>query len=189
MNTTTHNTENQFEALTEGQLKAIALMQFNGESYFVIGENVYIGDEDEAAGKYAAVKEDYESLDDFCSNEYDTVDEIDGSDDKDGYIVLTDDEANEMASNYIRETLWAFNADFIIDHSNLPYTAIDMIKNYQSMECEGANDTIEALIVDMDEFIDDAIRTDGRGHFMSSYDGRENEETVNGITYYIYRIN
>lgn len=34
-----------------------------------------------------------------------------------------------------------------------------------------------------------AIRADGRGHFMSSYDGEENEEIVEGETFYIYRIN
>lgn len=28
---------------------------------------------------------------------------------------------------------------------------------------------------------------DGRGHSLSSYDGEENEEEVNGTTYYIYR--
>lgn len=34
---------------------------------------------------------------------------------------------------------------------------------------------------------DDCIGQDGRGHILSSYDGSENEETVNGVTYYIYR--
>lgn len=32
-------------------------------------------------------------------------------------------------------------------------------------------------------------RMDGRGHSLSSYDGDENEETVGGETYYIFRIN
>ena len=32
-------------------------------------------------------------------------------------------------------------------------------------------------------------RMDGRGHSLSSYDGEENEETVNGTTFYIFRIN
>jgi len=42
---------------------------------------------------------------------------------------------------------------------------------------------------DIDSFVDAAISADGRGHFMSSYDGNENEEEVNGTTFYIYRIN
>ena len=41
-------------------------------------------------------------------------------------------------------------------------------------------------------FDDDAwkrdARMDGRGHIISHYDGCEYEETVNGTTYYIYRI-
>lgn len=31
-------------------------------------------------------------------------------------------------------------------------------------------------------------RMDGRGHIISSYDGAEYEETVEGTTYYIYRV-
>jgi hypothetical protein len=43
------------------------------------------------------------------------------------------------------------------------------------------------MIDDLDHFIEDAIRADGRGHFLSRYNGEENEETVGGVTYYIYR--
>jgi hypothetical protein len=42
---------------------------------------------------------------------------------------------------------------------------------------------------DIDSLVEDAISADGRGHFLSSYDGDENEETVNGQTFYIYRTN
>lgn len=35
----------------------------------------------------------------------------------------------------------------------------------------------------------DVIRADGRGHFLSSYDGEENSVTIDGIEYFIYRIN
>ena len=60
-----------------------------------------------------------------------------------------------------------------------------MVKSFQEKHCESANDTILALIDDLDEFVQDAISSDGRGHFLSSYDGEE-VETEN---YYIYRIN
>lgn len=113
------------------------------------------------------------------------------------YIVLTDEEANEKVAEYIKDSLWAFNADFIINHSKLPYKAKEMVESFQVEKCESANDTIEALIEDIDEFIEDAVRADGRGHFMNTYDGRENEENVNvypkgdtaNETFYIYRIN
>ena len=32
------------------------------------------------------------------------------------------------------------------------------------------------------------VRMDGRGHIISTYDGAEYEETVEGTTYYIYRV-
>ena len=45
------------------------------------------------------------------------------------------------------------------------------------------------MIPDMDEFVDDAICQDGRGHFISHYDGKENEYKVNGKMFYVYRLN
>lgn len=101
------------------------------------------------------------------------------------YLVLTDDEADEKAAEYIKDSLWAFNASFIIEHSDLPWEAEDMIKSFQENKCEGANETIAAMISNIDEFIEAAIGADGRGHFMSSYDGHEYEEG----DYFIYRIN
>jgi hypothetical protein len=148
--------------LTTELLKALALMQFNGDEFTINGSNAF----------------------DTYGNE---IAEYDGDDDK--YMVLTDEEADQKAADYIKDSLWAFNADFIIDHSKLPYEALEMVQSFQQEKCEGANETIEALIEDMDGFIEDAIGADGRGHFLSSYDGHENEETVEGITFYIYRLN
>lgn len=101
------------------------------------------------------------------------------------YLVLTDEEANERTAEYINESIWAFNSGFIIDHSDLPYEASEMIEAFQRDKCESANETILALINDFDEFVEDAISADGRGHFLSHYDGEEHE-TEN---YYIYRTN
>src|SRR4051812_27567705 len=48
-------------------------------------------------------------------------------------------------------------------------------------KCESNNDVIYNTIkktCGIDTFVEAAISADGRGHFMSSYDGNENEETV-----------
>jgi len=104
------------------------------------------------------------------------------------YKVLTDEEADEAVKDYICESAWAFKASFILEHTKLPYEAKEMIENFQE-KCEGANDTILALITDFDKFRKDAVSDDGRGHFLAAYDSEENEEVVNGTTYFIYRDN
>lgn len=109
------------------------------------------------------------------------------------YKVLTDEEADKAAADYIKETLWAFNAEFILQHSaaSEETTAredeeiIKSLRMVQESICEGANALVKALISDIDTFIEDAIDADGRGHFMSSYDGEEHESGA----FYIYRIN
>ncbi len=101
------------------------------------------------------------------------------------YLVLTDYEADEACKDDIKESVWAFNADFIIQHSDLPWEAEEMVKGFQESKCEGANETILAMISDFDEFVEDAISADGRGHFLSGYDGDE----VEAGEYFIYRLN
>ena len=109
------------------------------------------------------------------------------------YKVLTDEEADEAAKDEILNSLWAFNADFILRHTEFYNTSCDredkeFIKSLQDLQsrlCEGANAIVKALIVDIDIFVEDAIDADGRGHFISYYDGYENEQ--NG--FYIYRTN
>lgn len=107
---------------------------------------------------------------------------------EDDYEVYTDEEATQKAREIILDSLWAFNATFILSHSK-----IDMNEKYltkiQSDLCEGANDLVRSMINDIDDFVEDAISSDGRGHFMNTYDGEENEIKVDGEYYYIYRIN
>lgn len=45
------------------------------------------------------------------------------------------------------------------------------------------------VFLDEDEMASDMVSGDGRGHYISSYDGDENEQEYDGITYYIYRTN
>ena len=94
------------------------------------------------------------------------------------YLVLTDEEADEEAKKEIKESLWAFNAIFILNECNMEnYNKVE--KSLTAMQkacCEDCNDFILALIegsCGLDKFVDDAIDTDGRGHFISSYDGEE----------------
>ena len=126
--------------------------------------------------------------------ELDEIDEIEegyneNTFDADGceYMVLTDDEADEMAEEYICDSLWAFDTNFILQHSNLDWSQEleDAIRTMQKNLCEGANEAIRGMIEDLDEFIKEAISADGRGHFLNTYDGEENEQGE----YYIYRTN
>ena len=113
------------------------------------------------------------------------------------YLVLTDIEADNKAKEEIERSLWAFQPSFILSHcstyermNNWEYnSAKEALEKIQCHFAEGINDLIRSMIKDIDEFVEDAIYEDGRGHFISLYDGEENEEEVNGVTYYIYRIN
>lgn len=99
------------------------------------------------------------------------------------YLVLTDDEADERAAEYIKESLWAFNPGFLAQHSSAPEEAFQAIAD--NGKCEDNNNTIEQMIDDIQDFIEDAISEDGRGHFMSSYDGDE----IECADLFIYRTN
>lgn len=104
---------------------------------------------------------------------------------KNEYLVLTDKEANKLCKEFIKESLWAFRSDCIAEYikANIP---TKYIQKMQADMCEGANEIIKGLIgANINSFINDAIYCDGRGHFISSYDGDEIEFN----NYYIYRIN
>lgn len=111
------------------------------------------------------------------------------------YLVLTDEEADEKVKEYINDSVWAFNADFIISQSKiLDYDegSRKIIKAIQE-QCESGNEAILKLIDDIDIFIEEAVSCDGRGHFLSTYDGNETEVTIkykgSDYTYYVYRVN
>jgi len=104
------------------------------------------------------------------------------------HAIGTDEEADKACEEYIKQTAWAFNASFIISECGLDCSGEESLKTMQEKSCEGANDFILSLIektCGIGEFVDSAISAEGRGHFLSSYDGNENEEG----NYYIYRIN
>lgn len=121
----------------------------------------------------------------YTANEFETEDG--------DYLVLTDGEADTRAIDSIKNDLWAFNSDFIVEHMKGYFTmtaheteaVTKALQEMQSKLCENANALVYALIEDIDEFVSDAIDADGRGHFISWYDGDEHEQDG----FYIYRTN
>ena len=105
--------------------------------------------------------------------------------DSEDWICLTDEEADEKAREYILDSVWAFNSDFLASHSDSGVQVFNILRE----ACEDANSAILALIKDKDNFVEDAILSDGRGHFMSSYDGEEHEVYLDGEFWYCYRLN
>lgn len=112
------------------------------------------------------------------NNEMYKVDSLDTD-----FYVLTDDEADEKAKEYILDTAWAFNSWFLQSHTGVDSEIFELLQD----KCESANEPIRAMIKDEDEFVADAIGADGRGHFISCYDGQEHEVSLNDETFYIYK--
>jgi hypothetical protein len=105
------------------------------------------------------------------------------------YLVLRDNEADEMANDYIMDNLWAFNMDFLSPYFScgLSKKAIEYLKKMQ----EDLREDMNPLLSDLTRnnwfyLINDAIKED------SMYDGEEHEVTVkedgDEETFYIYTI-
>ena len=105
------------------------------------------------------------------------------------YLVLTDAEADKQVAEYILDSLWAFNSSFIQAHSNLNDLAINALHRAQEELCEDSNELVRGIIKDLNHFVNDAVSADGRGHFLSPYDGEENEEKIGDNWFFIYRQN
>lgn len=104
------------------------------------------------------------------------------------YRVLTDGEADEATVEDIRDSLWAFNASFLVDY--LPDGVGEEIIEALRPQCEGANEAILSMVGNrFNDLVKGAIAADGRGHFLSGYDGEEREAKIGDEYYYIYRIN
>ena len=87
-------------------------------------------------------------------------------------IAFSDDIANNAAKQYIEDSLWAFNAEFLANETDMP---VEVYKALQP-QYEDSSDAILELIektCGLDSFIKSAIAADGRGHFISSYDSQE----------------
>lgn len=98
------------------------------------------------------------------------------------YLVLTDRQANLRAKEYILDMIWGFRPSFLANYMPLESEDIEIIAD----KCESSNNALLALLGNKkNKFVADAISLDGRGHFISSYDGHENYD--HNSKYYIYR--
>ena len=145
----------------------------------------------QTSADYAAILSEITStpVEDITQENYDhyglQVFDCDGAE----YAIGTDEECDKAAADNIRESVWAFTGWFIADHAPEGLTAED-IDSLRGDKCESANDALIALInagEGMESFIDGATSTDGRGHFLSHYDGEELED--NNANHFAYRIN
>jgi len=105
--------------------------------------------------------------------------DLDGANVNESYMILTDEEADERVKEYIKDSVWAFNSSFLASHSK----ADEKVFKILAEQCESSNEAVLSLIDDFDHFVDDAILSDGRGHFLSTYDGAEEEYS----NFFIYR--
>lgn len=170
------------ENLTQGQEKFIALQQHLGNTFFTFDfEDVYYicNNEDKKLLEETfqnelneineGVTNDYTNedfyewlLENYGCEEIQELDENEVEYENAEYLVLTDDEADKK---------WDEDLENYIDECIL-YQLPERYRQY----------------FDRESWKSDA-RKDGRGNSLSRYDGYENEETVNGTTYYIYRTN
>jgi hypothetical protein len=103
-------------------------------------------------------------------------------------IVADDDNAYRLTTERIEELLWAFNPEFLASETGLPVEVFQALAD--SGRCESNNEAIMALVEQtcgMEAFVSSAIDADGRGHFLSGYDGKEGKIEIDGDIYYVYR--
>jgi hypothetical protein len=113
------------------------------------------------------------------------------------YLVLTDEEAQEQASQKVKESLWSMDTDFIMSHVRVfraleetdyaSYIRVrDDLSKMQDNDkiYEQVNEFVETAVDNLDEFVNDAIEKYGRGYFIADNDGIESEH--NG--FYIYCV-
>ena len=117
---------------------------------------------------FAELLEDVTELSENCF-------QLDGAE----YVVLTDEEADEAAKDFI---LKFFDECVGYQFYNSP----------DKQEKERNKRLWEEHVKqfhDTEKYFQWVIDSDGRGNSLATYDGDENEAEYNGVTYYIYRTN
>ncbi len=84
----------------------------------------------------------------------------------DRYVVLSDEEAMQIAVERISRELWQEDPALLLRYSNLPEDAIDLIVTAQRGPQEKANDIL-AGIIDVTALAEDTVRQTGYARFVA----------------------
>lgn len=105
----------------------------------------------------------------------------------DEYAVGSPKEVKKATVEYCRDNIQHFTPEFLAQNSKFSTL---LFKKLQECEVFDSDVYLE-LIDDLESFADEAEMVDGRGHFLSPYDGEEIEvyDDEGIIVYYLYRIN
>ena len=104
------------------------------------------------------------------------------------WLVCTDEEADRKCADEIREMVWAFNTSFLLGF--VPRYITESMLDACKEKCEDANDDVLQLIEageGMENFVDSAIASDGRGGYLNLYSSDEEEIEIDNNTFYIFR--
>ncbi|MBQ7820568.1 MAG: hypothetical protein IJ341_12840 [Bacteroidales bacterium] len=101
--------------------------------------------------------------------------------DEEWAVAESEEAANKAARRAIEDSICYFRPDFLAAHSDVPEEVFVFLAN----KCFDNNEAYKSMIYDVDDFVDDAIDADGRGHFLNFYDSKEYEVDE----YFLYRIN
>ncbi len=120
---------------------------------------------------------------------FDNIKNIGTNFEVDNYTFITESEALEYivdmysCDDYL---LGCFNADFIEDFITLDYDSIKTLQESEHFEVIGK------LIMNsgnLNDMMREYIRLDGYGHALNSYDGNNDELTINNTNFIVYRNN
>ena len=166
----------------------LASADFESEFAFVLGAYVYEvrattpddEDEERRAALGALLDVDLCEIDE-CAYDSDTL-EADGAE----WLVLTDEEATELANEAIERDLWAFRPEFL---ENYMPDGVDasILQAIAEAKYEDASESFAAMLGEegLESVKRDALASDGRGHFLAQYDFEERESGE----YFVFRVN
>ncbi len=100
------------------------------------------------------------------------------------YAVGSNAQAHKAAKEYILDSLWTFNANFIANIAGLDNQEERTVRKMQEEMSESANPLIRRIVGEknLGRLVREAIAANGLGHFLSPYDGHKRDSsTIPGL--------